>query len=187
MKVYVAGSSRERDRVDWAMGVVTGLGATIAHDWTKSIDEARSRGCEDGDLTNEERASRADDDAEGIEAANVFWQLIPTTPTKGAWIEYGIACGLRRVERRISFSKLEEEVDAVDELERVCNLAPDLIIVSGGSPNGRSIFLSKSESWADFVLDADQQALEVLQSFKEELASVERFRRVIAAAKGATT
>ena len=92
LRVYVAGSSREMDRARAAMDYVRELGGVITFDWVAEIERVGS--ANDG-LTDEQRRSSAAADLEGVEACDVFWLLAPETPSTGAWVELGIALGLR--------------------------------------------------------------------------------------------
>lgn len=87
LRVYVAGSSKERERVEWAMGVVRESGAELTHDWLAVMDAAGP------DELCDHRTLRAaaQDDIKGIDAADVVWFLVPKTPSTGAWFEVGYA------------------------------------------------------------------------------------------------
>lgn len=91
MKIYVAASSKELARAIRIMNALRERGHEITYDWTVPMRELGP----DAGLTVEQRGLYAAKDSKGIEDADVFWQLIPTTPSSGAWWELGYACGLR--------------------------------------------------------------------------------------------
>lgn len=91
MKIYVAASSKELARAIRIMNALRERGHEITYDWTVPMRELGP----DAGLTFEQRGLYAAKPSKGIEEADVFWQLIPTTPSSGAWWELGYACGLR--------------------------------------------------------------------------------------------
>ena len=98
LKIYVAASSKEMDRAQKAMDwVKTTWGLELAHDWVADIKQRAERGLTDDDLTMEEAARFVGADINAILQSNVLWLLLPTTPTTGAWIEYGIGIVARRL------------------------------------------------------------------------------------------
>lgn len=81
MRVYVAGSSKEIERVRGAQAVFTNAGHTITYDWTvdylAQIDTLQMAG---------EKCT------EGVRTADLFYLCIPRHhPSIGAWVELGIA------------------------------------------------------------------------------------------------
>lgn len=88
MRVYVSGSSdiRERERVKWAMESIRGLGFTVAHDWVAQIEAVGGKA--NRGFTREERRRYASEALQIIRReTDVFWLLLPTTPTCGVWAE----------------------------------------------------------------------------------------------------
>ena len=69
-------------------------GWRIALDWTAAMDEA---GAADHELPEPVQRAAAAADLKAIDAADVFWLLVPSTPSTGAWFEAGYA---RRADRR---------------------------------------------------------------------------------------
>ncbi len=69
----------------------------LAHDWVADILKRSDRGLTDEDLTIEQAARFVGVDIDAVLQADVLWLLIPTTPTTGAWVEYGIGIVARRL------------------------------------------------------------------------------------------
>lgn len=88
LRVYVAGASKEPERVRWAMDAVRALGCEITLDWLAVIE---AEGAANEGLTDavRRRAARADLDAVGD--ADVLWLLAPSNASTGAWVELGAA------------------------------------------------------------------------------------------------
>lgn len=96
--IYVAGASAEIELVRGYMRRLESAGLRIAYDWPAGIDAH-------GGLANEgvpNPKKVAEGDIRGIEAATIFWLILPEKPTIGAWVELGIALGLRRGRERVS-------------------------------------------------------------------------------------
>ena len=92
MRIYVAGSSREIDRVREVQVALRDFGAEITHDWTEAVERWGSRGSA---LTAEQRAECARADLEdGVAAADVLLVLWPLAGGIGTYIELGFALGL---------------------------------------------------------------------------------------------
>lgn len=88
MKIYIAGSSKEAQYIAECIRKVKGAGHEVTFDWTVPVLAAV---IPDHELTDEERWHHASTDAQGVDDADVFWMLIPSTPSLGAWVELGIA------------------------------------------------------------------------------------------------
>lgn len=90
LRVYVAGASAEVMLVRGYMARLRAAGITITHDWT---DDVVALGADASVLTREQRLSIAARDLAAIDAADVFWLLAPTLPTRstGCWVELGFA------------------------------------------------------------------------------------------------
>lgn len=94
MRVYVAGSSHEIDRVRRAMAMVHGLGAKITFDWTLDVGQWGSNPLTE---TTEKRAAFAQRDLDAIDEADVVWLLAPLThPSRGACAEFGYAIAKKK-------------------------------------------------------------------------------------------
>lgn len=92
MKIYIAGASKEPDRVRKMMNMVAEhqyLELTL--DWLAAIADEPAK---DEDLSPEEREGYATRDLDAVAAADVIWLLAPKGAGKGAWIEYGYALAL---------------------------------------------------------------------------------------------
>jgi len=85
MRVYVAGSSREPERVRAAMAGARAAGCVIVHDWLAAIEAA---GAANEGLSE---VSHARGDLERLETAETLWLLLPEAPAIGAWWEAGHA------------------------------------------------------------------------------------------------
>lgn len=92
LKVYVAGSSKELDRVADAMAALRESGVEVTHDWVEVI---KARGS-----ANPLGASAADcaqwawEDLLGVRAADVVWLMVPAQGGLGCYVEYGYALAL---------------------------------------------------------------------------------------------
>ncbi len=92
VNIYVAGSSRESDRVSGVFEMVRAAPQLrLAHDWLQ-IQAGEST--PDDQLTREKAAVYADGDLSHVGIADVFWLLAPKEATRGAWIEFGYALAL---------------------------------------------------------------------------------------------
>jgi hypothetical protein len=87
VRVYVAGSSDEREIVGHWLLALRKAGAVITHDWTNSEGYYRSS-------TEDERRRWARQDLDGVRAANVVWMLAPEGKSEGAHVELGAALAL---------------------------------------------------------------------------------------------
>lgn len=94
MKVYVAGASRERDRVErilFAVGVEPRLYLTF--DWLSHIDEV---GAANEGVSRDQRLVSTSLNFQGIAQCDVFVLLIPSVETRGAWVELGYALHMHK-------------------------------------------------------------------------------------------
>lgn len=146
MNIYVAGSSLEVALIEEYMRRLRAAGHIITHDWTVPVRESAQ--IAQRDLTEADRWRHARADRQGVLDADIFWMLIPTTPSSGAWVELGIAAGGGR---------------------------PGLSIVSGDWR--RSIFTSLADQRFDthaeafaFIMDLDTHAGGTCPSDITELA-----------------
>ncbi len=101
VRVYVAGASNpaELGRAELCMNEMRRLLGpdVITHDWIRDIKEAP---CADFDLSDPACARYATNDVDAVEAADVIWLVVPSGPSTGAWVELGVALGLRRAAAR---------------------------------------------------------------------------------------
>jgi len=93
IKVYIAASSREVGRVREAQRMVAERGWTLTLDWLTPMMVLIEHGLGDSDLSRDDQAHAALQDAEAIDRADVLWLLAPRELTKGAWWEHGYAYG----------------------------------------------------------------------------------------------
>jgi len=112
LKVYIAASSREVERVRAAQQAVADNGWTLTLDWLTPILDNLAAGRRDMDLSAQEAYEHADADCAAIRSAEVLWFLSPLEPTKGAWWElgYGDAHGLLLVASGPASSIFERRV-----------------------------------------------------------------------------
>lgn len=97
LRIYIAASSREVERVRAAQAAVAARGWTLTLDWLTPMLANIEAGRPDAALGDEEAAEYARADLAAIASADVLWLLAPTQPTKGAYVELGYALGTRRV------------------------------------------------------------------------------------------
>lgn len=87
MKIYVAGSSKELDRCQWAFDQVVSLGMELTMDWISAVKE---EGAHPADYATKRKWS--DRNIAAIVAADVFWGLVPKEePSLGLFWEFGAA------------------------------------------------------------------------------------------------
>ncbi len=115
MKIYVAASSREMDRASVAFELVKACpDLELAHDW---IAQIKAVGAANPPAANYLRRQWALKDLEAVKAAPIFWFLLPTTETVGAWCELTAAAVFDMSQR-----------------------GPKRLIVTSGNDSMRSIF-----------------------------------------------
>lgn len=129
LRVYVAGASKEPERVRAAMEAVRAAGFKITLDWLAAIEEA---GAANEGLSDEDRRRYAKEDLRSVQRADVVWVLAPESTSTGAWVELGFALAIR---------------DG-------CGWN-DLAIVVSGAARTRCIFAAL----ADAEFDSDEEAL----------------------------
>lgn len=106
MKIYVAGSSRNRERARRFMDTVRtvhapGVKLEIAHDWVAEQDANEALSLWDCDLSETERARHATADFDAIETCDAFVLLAePEATGRGMWVELGFALALTRYAKR---------------------------------------------------------------------------------------
>ena len=94
MRIYVAASSREADRVRAAQRMLREAGHTLTLDWLTIIERVVATGVRECDLPDHEAIAHALLDLDAIRDADAVWLLAPELPTKGAWVELGFAVGI---------------------------------------------------------------------------------------------
>jgi hypothetical protein len=91
MRVYISGSSRELDHLETLAAELAGHpGVTVADRWMRDVRANMAAGRTDADLTDDERHEAAEADYRDIRRSQVFWLVVPSTPSKGAWVELGL-------------------------------------------------------------------------------------------------
>lgn len=91
MRVYVAGASKERELVGRYMRRLENAGHLVTFDWTRDMDARAAAGQKDADLSDAQRLEYATEDLLAIARADLFWMLVPTNASVGAWAELGYA------------------------------------------------------------------------------------------------
>jgi hypothetical protein len=103
LRVYVAASSREMERVDRALEKLGGLTEVeVTYRWIDDMRADMAKGISDKDLTRKEAMEAGHKCLLGVAEAEVFWLLYPNEPTRGAWVELGYARALGDNFRHIS-------------------------------------------------------------------------------------
>lgn len=93
-RIYVAGASSELDVVRGYIKQLNVAGWNITYDWTEGI---LIEGTANAGLTEDKRVRYADLDLSGVEDADVFWLVTPTTGGAGCFVELGAALALKRI------------------------------------------------------------------------------------------
>lgn len=100
-KVYVAGSSKEIERVRSVMAQLIEGGCEITHDWTRSVDEAIAAGFgnnSDADVPVRVRRECADKDIEAIRWSHaVLFLGSDEHNSRGAHVELGVGIGTQKI------------------------------------------------------------------------------------------
>lgn len=95
LRVYVAASSRELERVDRALAKLGGLTEVeVTYRWIDDMRADMAKGRSDKDLSRDEAMEAGHKCLLGVVHADVFWLLYPNEPTRGAWVEFGYARAL---------------------------------------------------------------------------------------------
>jgi len=124
LKVYVAGSSRER--ASRAVPIIAALrkqGLVVTHDWTVDMDKHTSAEHSDADVPDEVRRRCSELDANGVRLADFVLLLAPEERgSSGVWVELGMAltqrvpvvvCGAHN--RRTIFTSLAHKLCDTDD------------------------------------------------------------------------
>jgi hypothetical protein len=88
VKVYVAGASREPERVRRWMDMLRGAGHEITHDWLAAMEAAPAP---DHLMSTTALLPYALADQAAVLEADVVWVLAPEAPSTGCWVELGMA------------------------------------------------------------------------------------------------
>lgn len=140
MKLYIAGASKEPERVRAMMEAAEALGFELTLDWLHVIE------VEQGGAANPAcdvlRRRFARDDLRAVREADIVWVLAPENASTGSWCELQHAIDMR---------------DWVPRIDRRLGLLP-LVLVSGPA-RLRCIFASL----ADYEYDTDEVALGFLR------------------------
>lgn len=95
LRVYVAASSREMERVDRALAMLGGLTeVVVTYRWIDDMRAEMAKGRSDKDLSRDEAMEAGHKCLLGVAQAEVVWLLYPNEPTRGAWVELGYARAL---------------------------------------------------------------------------------------------
>jgi len=153
VRVYVAGSARNRDRARAFFDRVRALdGAEIAIDWIDDVDASEAKGVRDRDLLPFERVEYALKDLEGVASCDVLVVLAEAEPSgRGLWVELGYALALRDERGGGGWSAVRPHPH---------------VIVSGG--DRRSIFTAEGLVDCEFAYDVgghDDKAFGALEEF----------------------
>lgn len=97
MTLYIAGSSLELPRAEQAVGAARAHGLEVSFDWTPGANMTRARWSSDEHAPQLVRFASAKNCHRGVVMADVFWLLAPTMPTRGAWVELGMALERERL------------------------------------------------------------------------------------------
>lgn len=154
-KIYVAAPSRDLDRYRAFVDRARERGLEVTYDWAALIVEAQRQGLTDATITEDYARTAALADATGVRDCSVLVLLAPRSGeiTVGAWVELGIALGLRtaRPSRK------------------------PLIVVAGGVRIDRPRQYAIFEELADVCVQNDEQALHVVSrlAYSMELEDVQ--------------
>jgi hypothetical protein len=90
VNVYLAAASESLAIAGGFMDRLEAAGHRV-HRWDREVAAVRAAGKTDRDLSRSDRLHASAGDLQGIEDADVFWLLVPTEPSVGAWVEFGYA------------------------------------------------------------------------------------------------
>ncbi len=130
MKIYVAGSSKQLKRVNWAQRMFRENGHSITYDWTKDFK---------AELDTFEQACKKC--TQGIYNAQAVLVLIPDNShtSIGAWVEMGISCALRASQKLYLVASGKGKIDiwkhALDQhFDKDQNAIRHICLISGEKP-----------------------------------------------------
>lgn len=129
LKVYVAGAWIERkERAIPAIQALRAAGVIITHDWTVDEDQHSNAVVSDSHMPNELRLKRAQDDFNGVLAADVVLILTPhERGASGMWTEFGIALGTGK---RIYIAGENSRRTIFTELPQCAHFATDAMAIA---------------------------------------------------------
>jgi hypothetical protein len=90
--VYVAASALEIDRAKWATAALEMAGLRVVSTWIGTVEAVGVSNPRDASA--EQRRTWSVADLGELQAADVVWFLAPARPTRGAWVELGVASAL---------------------------------------------------------------------------------------------
>lgn len=97
MKIYLAGSSQEADTIEAFASRLASAGWEITYPWWNLIKEERAKGVTtDADLSIDYMVKVAREERDAVLASDVLWLLAPEKPSRGCWVELGIALGKQK-------------------------------------------------------------------------------------------
>ena len=95
MRIYIAGASKELDRVKSAYAIARELGFELTYDWVAEVEAhngVTNEGLDDG-----ERRRLSTKEVYAVVLADVFWLLCPQGVGVGAFVELGVAVAAQRL------------------------------------------------------------------------------------------
>ena len=133
MKIYIAGASAQIELIESFIANVRAAGHAITFDWTVKVREAGDASPDDLSV----RRDAAEADRKGVADSELTWIVQPDVGSlsTGAWVELGIALGLKLARPRTDV------------------LVPPMLVVSG--PSRKCIF----SDLADFRFETHEEAL----------------------------
>lgn len=90
LRIYIAASSAEMDRVHRAASAARAVGIEVVSTWPVVVANTPG-GANPRDASHEDRAQWSGTDLAEVESANALWFLVPNAQTRGAWVEVGYA------------------------------------------------------------------------------------------------
>lgn len=102
LRIYVAGASRELDRVRSVQRALRLAGHAITFDWTEGFEAQRELFPSDADVPEGARIDLEQRCAAGVFCAEVFWLLAPRTASIGCWVELRDACWIESAREGLS-------------------------------------------------------------------------------------
>jgi hypothetical protein len=141
MRIYVAGSSKETERCEWAMDACLKLGVQLTMDWIAAIEEAGA--AHPSEYAEQLKWSNGNVDA--LLEAHVFWGLVPKEePSLGLFWEFGA------MRMRNKLYELDPDASWFE---------PAMIILSG--PYAKTHFFTAQ---ADMTFFSDVEGLAAVQA-----------------------
>lgn len=154
MRLYIAASSAETERVGMALGAAAAIGLEIVCTWP-AVVAATPGGANPLNASRESRFGWSSQDLSEVAAADVLWFLVPTgATTRGAWVEAGFAYASGKLlvfsgenTKQSVFCALGEEFTTdADALEWIGRVARDRKSLREASPNPAMAGLAELEA-----------------------------------------